>query len=158
MTCKRCEDIHSAQKDGKTQNECKCDCHNDNSTLWFNDQSGTLTVPCTTATTATLDFSNAGGAFSFATLPAGTNDAFVYDNMDFTDGVAPEDLGVVTGIRYNCTCLTSSEQCDDCKKKNNPTAYPCTCDFGIDGNYIQCDYCIKNGVPKPQDHSFGDNT
>ncbi len=27
MTCDRCEDIHKAQRDGKTSNECKCSCH-----------------------------------------------------------------------------------------------------------------------------------
>jgi hypothetical protein len=27
MTCKRCDDIHQSQKEGKTQNACKCDCH-----------------------------------------------------------------------------------------------------------------------------------
>ena len=28
MTCERCTDIHKAQKDGKTQRECGCSCHN----------------------------------------------------------------------------------------------------------------------------------
>jgi len=27
MTCDRCEDIHKAQRDGKTTNKCECDCH-----------------------------------------------------------------------------------------------------------------------------------
>jgi len=27
MVCDRCEDIHKAQKDGKTNQKCECDCH-----------------------------------------------------------------------------------------------------------------------------------
>lgn len=27
MTCDKCEDIHEAQRCGKTQEECKCTCH-----------------------------------------------------------------------------------------------------------------------------------
>jgi len=27
MTCEKCSDIHEAQREGKTQNECKCTCH-----------------------------------------------------------------------------------------------------------------------------------
>lgn len=27
MTCDRCEDIHTAQKNGKTNQKCECDCH-----------------------------------------------------------------------------------------------------------------------------------
>lgn len=27
MSCDRCEDIHIAQRDGKTSDECKCSCH-----------------------------------------------------------------------------------------------------------------------------------
>jgi len=27
MTCDRCEDIHKAQKEGKTNQKCECDCH-----------------------------------------------------------------------------------------------------------------------------------
>ncbi len=27
MTCEKCDDIHTAQKEGKTQESCKCDCH-----------------------------------------------------------------------------------------------------------------------------------
>ena len=27
MTCERCTDIHKAQKEGKTQRECGCNCH-----------------------------------------------------------------------------------------------------------------------------------
>lgn len=28
MSCSRCEDVHKAQCEGKTQLECKCSCHN----------------------------------------------------------------------------------------------------------------------------------
>ena len=27
LTCDKCTDIHKAQKEGKTQEECKCKCH-----------------------------------------------------------------------------------------------------------------------------------
>ena len=27
MTCDRCEDIHKAQRNGKTNQKCECDCH-----------------------------------------------------------------------------------------------------------------------------------
>lgn len=27
MTCDRCTDIHTAQREGKTQRECGCSCH-----------------------------------------------------------------------------------------------------------------------------------
>lgn len=27
MTCDRCTDIHKAQREGKTQQECGCSCH-----------------------------------------------------------------------------------------------------------------------------------
>ncbi len=45
MTCKRCEDIHVAQKEGKTQEACKCSCHNTNN--WV-DLSGGATATDTT--------------------------------------------------------------------------------------------------------------
>lgn len=28
LTCDKCDDIHIAQRDGKTCDECKCTCHN----------------------------------------------------------------------------------------------------------------------------------
>ena len=27
MTCDRCQDIHQAQREGKTNQSCHCDCH-----------------------------------------------------------------------------------------------------------------------------------
>lgn len=49
MTCKRCEDIHTAQKAGLTQTECKCDCHNQGvgSIQWTNDLGGAIQCDCT---------------------------------------------------------------------------------------------------------------
>lgn len=43
MTCNRCYDIHEAQKNGKTNNECKCCCHNNtvSPTIWYNTTSTT---------------------------------------------------------------------------------------------------------------------
>ena len=29
MTCDKCTDIHSAQREGKTTKECECNCHNE---------------------------------------------------------------------------------------------------------------------------------
>lgn len=36
MTCEKCDDIHIAQRAGKTNDECKCDCHNTISPNPFN--------------------------------------------------------------------------------------------------------------------------
>lgn len=61
MTCLRCTDIHDAQKSGKTQESCKCSCHDwkemgrtslgTTSTpfIWTNTTSGdTCTINCAT--------------------------------------------------------------------------------------------------------------
>jgi len=40
MACNRCEDIHKAQRDGKTNQKCECDCHISYST-------GTADLQCT---------------------------------------------------------------------------------------------------------------
>ena len=29
MTCDKCTDIHTAQREGKTTKECECNCHNE---------------------------------------------------------------------------------------------------------------------------------
>lgn len=55
LTCKRCEDIHLAQKDGKTQESCKCNCHNSFT------NTGTLT-------TALYNTSTSDGHIDFITL------------------------------------------------------------------------------------------
>ena len=46
MSCKRCEDIHLAQKEGKTQEACKCSCHDNMGTFvcTYNNANGTSTV------------------------------------------------------------------------------------------------------------------
>jgi hypothetical protein len=60
MTCKRCEDIHTAQKDGKTQEKCKCECHDDYaSTITYN-----LATTSTNLDNNLFQFSNAGGAMN----------------------------------------------------------------------------------------------
>lgn len=33
MTCDKCTDIHEAQKSGKTQDACKCNCHKESNPL-----------------------------------------------------------------------------------------------------------------------------
>jgi len=40
MACDRCEDIHKAQRDGKTNQKCECDCH-------YNVSSSTYGQVCT---------------------------------------------------------------------------------------------------------------
>jgi len=113
MTCKRCEDIHQAQLDGKTQTPCKCDCH----------------VSYTTGTTAWL----------FNTASTSDNINFT---PQFTSGTATANCG-----NYTCTCITSSEQCDDCKNAPQP-CYPTThtmdCNTTKRFNYTKdecnCDY------------------
>ena len=65
MTCKRCDDIHTAQKDGKTQDECKCNCHDD---TW----NGTATT--TGATTLTFNTNVCDGTDSGFNLTSATGD------------------------------------------------------------------------------------
>ena len=132
MTCKRCEDIHLAQKNGTTQEGCKCSCHNETTnTLWYNDSNGTMTVPCTTATTSTFDLTN-DGAFTFN---GGAENFSLVGN--YGDGVETHN--------GNCSCITSSEQCDDCKNAVTP-AYPCTCTFAHT-HKGKCEFCKEHGVP-----------
>ncbi|KKN46036.1 hypothetical protein LCGC14_0677300 [marine sediment metagenome] len=62
MSCSRCEDIHKAQCEGKTQKECKCSCHN--SHTGTTTLGGTSTIPATwttgtdTTNTGTLSFND----------------------------------------------------------------------------------------------------
>ncbi len=49
MTCDRCKDIHEAQREGKTQNKCWCDCHGCTCT-WICPWTYTYTYPSTTTT------------------------------------------------------------------------------------------------------------
>jgi len=65
MTCDRCIDIHKAQKEGKTQRECGCSCHD--SIGWTSTGTTTGTINLTTDNSAgnTLNFSSdTGGAIS----------------------------------------------------------------------------------------------
>ncbi len=129
MTCKRCEDIHLSQKDGKTQKKCECDCHDDNSTFTYHDLGGsTLTVPCaiTGSTDLTWSFANNndnGGAFMFNTVPTGIQDAT-------TANTVPS---------YPCECKFHNdnlvEQCNFCKENNVPK---CTCDYMKGGHDKGC--------------------
>ena len=68
MTCKRCEDIHTAQRDGKTQDECKCTCHNTTTSTFTYNTGDTVLCDCTTATTTDglMDWNASGGASSFS--------------------------------------------------------------------------------------------
>lgn len=68
-SCKRCEDIHTAQKEGKTQKECKCDCHNSHEfqtvTNAF-DTGDTLTVQWSTTDTGGVTSNWVGSDGDFA--------------------------------------------------------------------------------------------
>ena len=77
MSCKRCEDIHTAQKGGKIAEPCKCNCH--------------------------VEYSTTGGTTRLTDLTTNTSDG----TINFNTGTATT----------NCVCLTSSVQCDDCKKQ-----------------------------------------
>ena len=87
-SCKRCEDIHTAQKDGKTQKECKCDCHNSGNIL-YNTSGATTTVFTNTNTLATLDTStltgnwiNSSGDFTGSTIDfTGGNSAWIFGDQ-----------------------------------------------------------------------------
>lgn len=57
MTCDRCRDIHTAQKEGKSDKPCKCNCH-DSNTLHYN---GTWTTS-STGDVCNFNLSDAGGA------------------------------------------------------------------------------------------------
>lgn len=50
MTCDRCTDIHTAQREGKTQQECGCSCHYNYTT------GGTFTLTGGNATGDTVAF------------------------------------------------------------------------------------------------------
>jgi hypothetical protein len=86
MTCKRCEDIHTAQKDGKTQESCKCNCHNNYTT---STTGGTWLTNNTASTSDNINFTNTTGTITFS----------------------DDDFNLST----NCHCMTSSHQCDECK-------------------------------------------
>lgn len=87
MSCSRCSDIHQAQKEGKTQNKCLCDCHNINS--W-------------TSTTST--------PFITWTNHSGTNVCTCFSSTTAQCQVHP-----LTSGNTICSCMTSSEQCDNCR-------------------------------------------
>jgi len=42
MACDRCEDIHKAQRNGKTNQKCECDCH-----IIYNTGTGNFGQVCT---------------------------------------------------------------------------------------------------------------
>lgn len=75
MSCQRCLEVHNAQREGKTQESCKCSCHNDHHNYWYTGTTPSLTVPNWTGTINTTS-----------------------DN-----------------VLYNCNCITSSEQCNNCR-------------------------------------------
>ena len=152
MSCKRCEDIHLSQKDGKTQKKCECDCHDDNSTFTYHDLGGsTLTVPCaiTGSTDLTWSFANNndnGGAFMFNTVPNGT----VINDVTSAQTVPPY-TGVGDDIHpaYPCTCVnphTHEGECDFCRENHVPKDGDlCTC-----GVNDACDWCHGNDINKPK--------
>lgn len=83
MSCDKCTDIHKAQKEGKTQNGCKCNCHDSwTGTNYFD----------TTSTTGTITFTDCGSS------------ATTFD-------VSGNQLNVTTSVDV-CTCVTDTiNQC-----------------------------------------------
>lgn len=88
MTCNRCYDIHEAQKLGNTQQPCKCTCHK-----YSYSTGGNITWTDLTSTSSTIDCNSSSC-------------------VQQSDSSIPK---VFTGIE-NCSCITSSRQCDDCKE------------------------------------------
>lgn len=111
MTCERCKDVHKAQKSGKTQRECKCPCH-----IRYTGISGaTWLMNDSTATTSDFNTINFSSAAS--------------------------NLDIANTSTYTCTCITSSEQCDDCKNshKCQDIHYPPKCNVKGIHNTDICD-------------------
>jgi len=110
MTCTRCEDVHTAQKAGKTQNECKCSCHDINTT-WTSTGGNILTNSTdagATTTALTIDGTN---SLTFNTDDSGnwlqattTFDASDTQNWTTTQGE--------NHIHTNCDCEDSDEHAD----------------------------------------------
>ncbi len=94
MSCKRCEDIHTAQKAGKTNEECKCGCHKE----WDTTTSGNILFNAV----------NTGGA----TLTLGDNATTAFTMQD--DG---NWLGTTTTFNLNCACVCG----DTCTCASNCT-------------------------------------
>jgi hypothetical protein len=115
LTCNRCEDIHLAQKEGKCNNPCKCDCHetilyNDINTTWYS-----------------------GTAPSFTTTVGSNLTCDTGASYDFNSGVTHESLGFCYS---NCPC----DYCKELNKKDTPP-YPCTCNLA---HSDICDYCKES--------------
>ena len=95
MTCKRCEDIHLAQKSGKTQKSCECVCH---------DEVGNITwATDTTATTGTLNLTFDGNGVA--------SDLWSYGNTSTADinDLNGNDLGNINRISFT----TDTHKCSD---------------------------------------------
>lgn len=126
MTCKRCEDIHLAQKNGKTHKSCQCDCHDNNNDI------GTVQWSAGTAWTPT----DTGATTDYITLSGDATTAYA-------------NTTAVTGVpTYPCSCKYDDEigyfiQCDICKEHNVPL---CTCSVG---KHEGCDICGGDDSKKP---------
>lgn len=169
MTCKRCEDIHEAQKNGKTQNKCECDCHNNTGSFTFNDYNGTLTIPCTTVdstgvTDLTWNLTDSGATTAFASqtirdeedekdvknADGSTTSYVMTTSSSFPDLTAPANEENSDTIAYPCTCnLSSDHKCDNCIQYS---IEGCTCGRG-DG----CDICMGKKYDKDYKTNRGES-
>ena len=111
MACKRCEDIHTAQRDGKTQEQCKCNCHNQGvgGTSWVtNDFAGGATLcDCTDMTSNTINFTTA----------------------------FPTQTCNCQGFGHQPTCVIGIKEANDNAKSSNEK---CTCDYMKGGHDKNC--------------------
>ena len=69
MTCDRCNDIHKAQRDGRTQRECGCSCHR---TFY----TGTNTFTTSTGTNNINFWTDTASASTGSALDLSGNEAF----------------------------------------------------------------------------------
>ncbi len=109
MTCKRCEDIHTAQKAGLTQTECKCDCHNEGvgNIQWTNDLGGAVLCDCTDQT------------------------------ISFTQGFPAQTCNCVGfGHQENCVIGIEESNANSAIAKSNNKK--CTCDYRKGGHDKNC--------------------
>ena len=96
MTCNRCTDIHQAQKEGKTQESCKCNCHTEKN------YTGTTTIPYTTWTNTSSEPNTTNFTASYYTPYDHTNHKCINCTYNAT-----------TQKCINCGC-NSEESCPTC--------------------------------------------
>lgn len=107
MTCKRCEDIHIAQKAGKTHEPCKCDCHNDYIGSWISPTTITGTVLYNTTVTGDTNwftFTDSSAGATTATYSDDIDSNTVFDFSGNTLNITTSFDAIDTGDLAVCTC------------------------------------------------------